>query len=86
MNARPPAEAGYWDRNVMEQAHGEGFLTVLDTMFREPGLYLMDEPEAALSFTSCPRLVGLMHRLGQSGAQVICATHLRHIIELSDEP
>jgi predicted ATPase len=28
-----------------------------------------------LSFASCLHLVGLMHELGQSGAQVICATH-----------
>ena len=44
-------------------------------MFRDPGLYLMDEPEAALSFTSCLRLLALMHRLGRSGAQIVCATH-----------
>jgi ABC-type Mn2+/Zn2+ transport system ATPase subunit len=44
-------------------------------MFREPGLYLMDEPEAALSFTSCLQLVALIQKLGQSGAQVVCATH-----------
>lgn len=65
----------YWDADVMEQSHGEGFLTVFDAMFREPGLYLMDEPEAALSFTSCLRLVALMDRLAHSGAQIICATH-----------
>jgi predicted ATPase len=53
----------------------EGFLTVFDAMFQEPGLYVMDEPEAALSFTSCLRLVTLMHDLGQSGAQIVCATH-----------
>jgi len=35
----------------------------------------MDEPEAALSFTSCLRLVGLVHQLGDAGAQVIRATH-----------
>jgi len=35
----------------------------------------MDEPEAALSFTSCLQLVALMHQLGQSDAQVVCATH-----------
>lgn len=67
--------AGYWDEDTSEMSHGEGFLTVLSAMFREPGLYLMDEPEAALSFKSCMRLVALMHDLGQSGAQVICATH-----------
>lgn len=66
---------GFWEDDLTTQSHGEGFFTVLDTMFNEPGLYLMDEPEAALSFTSCLRLVGLMHHLGESGAQVICATH-----------
>ena len=35
----------------------------------------MDEPEAALSFRSCLRLIALMHQLGETGAQVICATH-----------
>jgi predicted ATPase len=66
---------GYWEDDTSEMSHGEGFLTVFDSMFSEPGLYLMDEPEAALSFTSCLRLVALMHQLGQTGAQVICATH-----------
>jgi len=67
--------AGYWDEDTSAMSHGEGFLTVFDNMFRVPGLYVMDEPEAALSFTSCLRLVKLMHDLGRSGAQVICATH-----------
>jgi predicted ATPase len=66
---------GYWQENVMEMSHGEGFLTVLNTMFSDPGLYLMDEPEAALSFSSCLRLVALMHRIASEGGQVICATH-----------
>ena len=66
---------GYWEEDTAEMSHGEGFLTVFESMFNEPLLYLMDEPEAALSFTSCLRLVGLMYRLGQTGAQVICATH-----------
>jgi predicted ATPase len=66
---------GYWEEPLSEQSHGEGFMVIFDAMFREPGLYLMDEPEAALSFTSCLSLVGLMHQLGDQGAQVICATH-----------
>ncbi len=40
-----------------------------------PGLYLLDEPEAALSFRSCLRLAGLMHRVAGEGGQIICATH-----------
>ncbi len=35
----------------------------------------MDEPEAALSLTSCLALVGLLDRLARGGAQVLCATH-----------
>lgn len=66
---------GYWEDNTAEMSHGEGFLTVFREMFNAPGLYVMDEPEAALSFTSCLRLVALMHELGKTGAQVICATH-----------
>jgi predicted ATPase len=66
---------GYWADNTAEMSHGEGFLTVFDSMFSDPGFYVMDEPEAALSFTSCLQLVALMYQLGQSGAQVVCATH-----------
>lgn len=66
---------GYWDEDTDTMSHGEGFLTVFRSMFREPGFYVLDEPEAALSFASCVRLVGLMHQLGESGAQVVCATH-----------
>lgn len=66
---------GYWDADTSEMSHGEGFLTVFAEMFRAPGLYLMDEPEAALSFSSCLQLLALMHDLGESGAQIICATH-----------
>ena len=66
---------GYWPENTSQMSHGEGFLTVFSAMFNEPGLYVMDEPEAALSFTSCLQLVALMRRLGRSGGQVICATH-----------
>jgi predicted ATPase len=66
---------GYWVENLDEQSHGEGFRTVFEAMFSQPGLYLMDEPEAALSFGSCLYLVALMHELSKTGAQVICATH-----------
>lgn len=65
----------YWEENITEMSHGEGFLTVLNTMFDDPGLYFMDEPEAPLSFSSCLRLVALMNRIATTGGQVICATH-----------
>jgi predicted ATPase len=66
---------GYWQDDLRVKSHGEGFITVLETILTEPGLYLMDEPEAALSFSSCLRLIGILDQFGHSGAQVICATH-----------
>lgn len=67
--------AGYWDEKTAEMSHGEGFIAVFRSMFRDPGFYVMDEPESALSFTACLHLVAVMHELGESGAQVVCATH-----------
>lgn len=66
---------GYWDDDTSAMSHGEGFLAIFRAMFHDRGLYIMDEPEAALSFSSCIQLVALMHQLGNSGAQIICATH-----------
>ena len=66
---------GFWDADLEQQSHGEGFFTVLKAMCSRPGLYLMDEPEAALSFISCLSLVDFLHELSRSGSQVICATH-----------
>lgn len=66
---------GFWETDLEEQSHGEGFFTVIDTMLAQPGLYLLDEPEAALSFLSCLRLLDAFHQLGRTGAQIICATH-----------
>lgn len=56
-------------------SHGESFLAVFDKYFARPGFYLMDEPESALSFTSCLALVGVLDELARSGSQVLCASH-----------
>ena len=59
-----------------EMSHGESFLELLANRFDEPGLYVLDEPESALSFTGCLALVGHLHRILASGnAQVVVATH-----------
>jgi predicted ATPase len=58
-----------------ELSHGESFLEGLDEHFDRPGFYVLDEPEAALSFTSCLALVGTLDRLARAGGQVLCATH-----------
>jgi len=58
-----------------ELSHGQGFLEILRTRVNQRGFYLMDEPDAPLSFVSCLSLVSLLHELAEGGSQVIVATH-----------
>jgi predicted ATPase len=58
-----------------ELSHGEGFLQVLRTRVNQPGFYLMDEPDAPLSFTACLGLAGLLHDVAAEGSQAVVATH-----------
>lgn len=75
MTERLWGRPGYWEEDTSAMSHGEGFLAMFAAMMREPGFYVMDEPESALSFTACLQLVALLHELSESGAQVVCATH-----------
>lgn len=57
-------------------SHGEGILTYLSGRFQIKGLYLLDEPEAALSPASQIKLLNLLQRLEAAGhAQFIITTH-----------
>jgi predicted ATPase len=69
------ADEGHPDRKLHERSHGEGFLDLLQRKFTGPGFYLMDEPEAPLSFTSTLGLLAHVDALRSSGAQVVIATH-----------
>ena len=60
---------------LLGRSHGEGFREVLAGMTAEPGLYILDEPEAALSFDSSLVLVTLMSDMVKAGSQLIVATH-----------
>ena len=57
------------------RSHGEGFLAFLQARLTERGLFVLDEPEAALSFTSCLHLLALIDAIGNAGSQVLLATH-----------
>jgi len=63
------------DAHLHEQSHGEGFLDLLERKFHGYGFYLMDEPEAPLSFTSTLGLLARLDGLRSDGAQVVAATH-----------
>lgn len=75
MTERLGGVPGFWEADTAAMSHGEAFVTVFAEMMDKPGFYVMDEPESALSFTACLHLVALMHQLGSSGSQVVCATH-----------
>jgi len=57
------------------RSHGESFLAYLSSRDTERGLFILDEPEAALSFQSCLQLMVLMDSLVADGSQVLLATH-----------
>ena len=56
------------------ESHGESFLSFL-TKYREPGLFLMDEPEAALSPRRQLELVRHVVRMADAGSQCVIASH-----------
>jgi predicted ATPase len=70
-----PAPRGPVDDDLHDRSHGEGFLTLLDRKFSGYGFYLMDEPEAPLSFTSTLGLLARLDALRANGSQVVVATH-----------
>jgi predicted ATPase len=65
----------YGGRSLHEQSHGESFLAVMINRFGPDGLYLLDEPEAALSTQNCLTALRRIHELVRDGSQLIIATH-----------
>jgi predicted ATPase len=71
----PPIINSFGGRSLHEQSHGESFLTLLTQRFRKEGLYILDEPEAALSPTRQMAALRSIHELVKEGSQFIIATH-----------
>ncbi|WP_152498712.1 AAA family ATPase [Alicyclobacillus acidoterrestris] len=68
----------YGGRSLHEQSHGESFLNLFKGRLsnRRPALYLLDEPEAALSPARQLALLRILHDHEMSGrSQFIIATH-----------
>ena len=59
-----------------ERSHGEAFLDFVIDRARWPGLWILDEPESALSFSGCLTLIALLRSIVESGVgQVVLSTH-----------
>lgn len=67
--------SGYGRKNAHEQSHGESFLNLVLYRFRGNGLYLLDEPEAALSLQRQLSLMKVINDLVKDNSQFIIATH-----------
>lgn len=65
----------YGGRSLHEQSHGESFLAVFLNKFTGEGIYILDEPEAALSPSRQMSMLTRMHELVKEGSQFIIATH-----------
>lgn len=58
-----------------ERSHGESFLDLVAARSRVQGLWILDEPESALSLPGCLALIGLLRDLVEGGSQVLLSTH-----------
>ena len=65
----------YGGRSLHEQSHGESFIALIKNRFGANGLYILDEPEAALSLRGVLALIRRMHDLVAEGSQFIVSTH-----------
>ncbi len=66
----------YGGVSMRKRSHGQSFMAVFENRFGSRGIYLMDEPEAALSPQWQVEFLKMLRRLEQRGeSQVIIATH-----------
>ncbi|WP_238883818.1 AAA family ATPase [Clostridium sp. YIM B02551] len=65
----------YGGKSLHSQSHGESFLSLIRNRFSGNGLYILDEPEAALSPARQMSMIAIMHELISNNSQFIIATH-----------
>lgn len=69
------AFSSYGGKSLHTRSHGEGLLSIIENRFGKDGFYLLDEPEAGLATNRQYTLLREIHRLVQTGCQIIIATH-----------
>lgn len=72
---QPPVITGYGGVSLHKQSHGESFLSLVQNRFGGNGIYILDEPEAALSPTRLLTLIAEIDVLVKKNSQFIIATH-----------
>lgn len=71
----PKLITNYGGISLHKQSHGESFMALVENRFRGNGLYILDEPEAALSPMRLMRLMVCMQQLVKENSQFIISTH-----------
>ncbi|MEN6313849.1 MAG: AAA family ATPase [Clostridiaceae bacterium] len=80
----PPIKAAFGGKSLHEQSHGESFFSLFMNRLRGKGVYILDEPEAALSPSRQMSLVSRIHELVNKDSQFIIATHSPIIMAYPD--
>lgn len=80
----PPIKISYGGVSLHEMSHGESFFAVFLNRFGGNGLYILDEPEAALSPNRQMAMISRMHQLVNRNSQFIIATHSPIIMAYPD--
>jgi predicted ATPase len=75
VDAHAGALEAHGGRPLHGMSHGESFLTLVLNRFYPDGLFLLDEPEAAMSPQGCLTLLRRIRELAIDGAQFVIATH-----------
>ena len=73
--ASPKIIESYGGKSLHKQSHGESFFSLVVNRFEGNVLYILDEPEAALSPMRQMSLLTLIHDLANKNSQFIIATH-----------
>lgn len=80
----PPIKMSYGGVSLHEQSHGESFMALVLNRFGGNGLYLLDEPEAALSPSRQLSLLVKINELVKTNSQFIIATHSPLLLAFPD--
>ena len=80
----PLVKEVFGGKNLHEQSHGESFFAAIMNRFRGNGIYILDEPEAALSPQRQMSLLVRIHELVENGSQFFIATHSPIVLAYPD--
>lgn len=89
----PKVITSYGGISLHKQSHGESFMALVENRFIGNGIYILDEPEAALSPMRLMRLMVCMQELVKKNSQFIISTHSpilmtfpnAEVLEITDE-